>query len=121
MCWLGLSFQKDQSFNNKGSGSNGPNDHVHYVGAQGWGGDNGLNNVGDGTKEFLFISAFTYLSNFDEERLNSYFGSCDLQFQGKIHVGSHVRRDGPRCSAKMYAGPPSPPLLWAGPFRKSRL
>lgn len=37
MCWLGLSFQKDQSFNNKGSGSNGPNDHVHYVGAQGWG------------------------------------------------------------------------------------
>lgn len=55
MCWLGLSFQKDQSFNNKGSGSNGPNDHVHYVGAQGWGGDNGLNNVGDGTKD-LFTS-----------------------------------------------------------------
>ncbi len=70
---LGLAFQKDQSFTNKGSGINGPNDHVHYVGEQGWGGDNGLNNVGDGTTD-LFMSAFTYLSNFDEERLNSYFG-----------------------------------------------
>ncbi|MEI3419647.1 MAG: hypothetical protein V8R91_00440 [Butyricimonas faecihominis] len=28
---LGLSFQKDQSFSNAGSGQNGPNDFVHYV------------------------------------------------------------------------------------------
>lgn len=34
---LGLSFEKDQKFNNSGSGLKGPNDYVHYVG-KGWGG-----------------------------------------------------------------------------------
>ena len=119
---LGLSFQKDQSFNNKGSGSNGPNDHVHYVGAQGWGGDNGLNNVGDGTKD-LFISAFTYLSNFDEERLNSYFGRVTYNFKEKYMLEATLRRDGSSVFGEnvRWATFPSVALGWAfseEPFMK---
>ena len=119
---LGLSFQKDQSFNNKGSGSNGPNDHVHYVGAQGWGGDNGLNNVGDGTED-LFISAFTYLSNFDEERLNSYFGRVTYNVKEKYMLEATLRRDGSSVFGEnvRWATFPSVALGWAfseEPFMK---
>ncbi len=119
---LGLSFQKDQSFINKGSGINGPNDHVHYVGEQGWGGDNGLNDVGDGTTS-LFMSAFTYMSNFDEERLNSYFGRLTYNFQEKYMLEATLRRDGSSVFGEnvRWATFPSVALGWAfseEPFMK---
>lgn len=111
---LGLSFQKDQSFMNKGSGINGPNDHVHYVGEQGWGGDNGLNNVGDGIND-LYMSAFTYQSNFDEERLNSYFGRLTYNFQEKYMLEATLRRDGSSVFGAnvRWATFPSVALGWA--------
>ncbi len=90
---VGLAFQKDQGFSNKGSAQNGPSDHVHYVGEHGWGGENGLNNVGDGTTD-AFISAFTYQSNFDEERLNSYFGRLTYNFEERYMLEATLRRDG---------------------------
>lgn len=49
--------------------------------------------MGDGTKD-LFISAFTYLSNFDEERLNSYFGRVTYNFKEKYMLEATLRRDG---------------------------
>ena len=80
---LGLSFQKDQSFTNKGKGINGPNDKVHYVGSNGWGGDNGLNNTASSGENPYYVSAFEYNSDFTEERMNSYFGRLTYNFKEK--------------------------------------
>lgn len=85
---LGLSFQKDQSYTNKGSGKGGPNDHIQYVG-EGWGSENGLLNYGD-----IKASATTYESDFEEERLNSYFGRLTYNFKEKYMFEATIRRDG---------------------------
>ena len=89
---LGLSFQKDQSFNNKGKAMNGPNDKIHYVGA-GWGGANGLNNTGTAADPF-YVSAFEYSSGFSEERMNSYFGRLTYNYKEKYLFEATLRRDG---------------------------
>ena len=86
---LGLSFQKDQSFNNQGSGKNGPNDNIHYVSSE-WGGANGLLQYGEGDQG----SAFTYESDFEEQRMNSYFGRLSYNFKEKYMFEATVRRDG---------------------------
>lgn len=91
---LGLSFQKDQSFTNKGKGINGPNDKVHYVGSNGWGGDNGLNNTASSGENPYYVSAFEYNSDFTEERMNSYFGRLTYNFKEKYMLEATVRRDG---------------------------
>ncbi len=91
---LGLSFQKDQDFTNKGTGYNGPNDKVHYVGSTGWGGENGLNNTAGMGNEPYYVSAFEYSSDFTEERLNSYFGRLTYNFKEKYMLEATVRRDG---------------------------
>lgn len=85
---LGLSFQKDQSFKNRGSGTNGPNDKIQYV-DQSWGGSNGLNVVGNTS-----MSAFTYASSFTEERMNSYFGRISYNYMEKYLLEATLRRDG---------------------------
>ncbi len=91
---LGLSFQKDQSFNNKGAGKNGPNDKIHYVGT-GWGGNYGLNNTNvSGEGEPFYESAFEYESSFSEERMNSYFGRLTYNFKEKYMFEATIRRDG---------------------------
>lgn len=89
---LGLSFQKDQSFSNKGKAMNGPNDKIHYVGA-GWGGANGLNNTGTAADPF-YVSAFDYSSGFSEERMNSYFGRLTYNYKEKYLFEATLRRDG---------------------------
>ena len=89
---LGLSFQKDQSFNNEGTGKNGPNDKIHYVGT-GWGGNYGLNNTGTDENPF-YESAFEYSSSFSEERMNSYFGRLTYNFKEKYLIEATIRRDG---------------------------
>jgi len=91
---LGLSFQKDQSFSNKGTGHKGPNDKVHYVGETGWGGDNGLNNTAASGETPYYISAFEYSSSFTEERMNSYFGRFTYNFREKYMFEGTLRRDG---------------------------
>ena len=89
---LGLSFQKDQSFSNKGKGINGPNDKIHYVGS-GWGGANGLNNTGSAENP-SYESAFEYSSGFSEERMNSYFGRLTYNYKEKYLFEATLRRDG---------------------------
>ncbi|MEG1738034.1 MAG: SusC/RagA family TonB-linked outer membrane protein [Odoribacter sp.] len=86
---LGLSFQKDQSFSNKGSGEGGPNDKIQYVG-NGWGGNSGLIDIGAGNVK----SAFSYQSEFTEERLESYFGRFSYNYDKKYLFEATVRRDG---------------------------
>lgn len=86
---LGLSFQKDQSYNNKGWAIAGPNDYVHYVDPSGWGTYQGLVQNGD-----MWASAFEYGSGFEEERLNSYFGRLAYNFKEKYMFEATVRRDG---------------------------
>lgn len=91
---LGLSFQKDQSFSNAGSGQNGPNDFVHYV--QGtWGNNEGLVNLAEpGSNKVLYGPAYTYSSDFEEERMNSYFGRLTYNFKEKYMFEATIRRDG---------------------------
>ena len=86
---LGLSFQKDQSYYNKGSGEGGPNDDIHYVG-DGWGGSGGILHLSDQMQR----SAFQYESSFEEERLNSYFGRLTYNYREKYLFETTVRRDG---------------------------
>lgn len=91
---LGLSFQKDQSYSNAGTGRNGPNDYVQYVQGK-WGNTAGLVNVADPkSDETTYESAFTYASDFEEERLNSYFGRLTYNFKEKYMFEATVRRDG---------------------------
>lgn len=87
---LGLSFQKDQSYFNSGSGEGGPNDNIHYVGEEGWGNSSGLLELGENS----YRSAFKYQSQFDEERLNSYFGRLSYNYKEKYMFEATVRRDG---------------------------
>ena len=91
---LGLSFQKDQSFSNAGSGQNGPNDFVHYV--QGtWGNNEGVVNLAEpGSNKVLYGPAYTYSSDFEEERMNSYFGRLTYNFKEKYMFEATIRRDG---------------------------
>lgn len=91
---LGLSFQKNQMYNNSGSATKGPNDYVHYV--QGtWGGPNGLLDVSDGSSsKAYYTSAFNYSSNFTEERMNSYFGRLTYNYKEKYMFETTIRRDG---------------------------
>lgn len=86
---FGLSFQKDQSFSNKGSGEGGPNDKLQYVGG-GWGGDAGLIDIGGGNVK----SAYTYASEFSEERMESYFGRLSYNYDRKYLFEATLRRDG---------------------------
>lgn len=86
---LGLSFEKSQYFENKGSGHGGPDDHTQYVNGQ-WGSSNGTLDYGGD----LVASAYTYKSNFEEERLNSYFGRLTYNFQEKYMFEATIRRDG---------------------------
>ena len=116
---LGLSFQKDQSYRNAGSGTGGPNDDIHYVGDN-WGGANGLLQLSD-TK---YRSAFTYESDFTEERLNSYFGRLTYNFREKYMFETTVRRDGSSVFGEnvRWATFPSVAAGWAfseEPFLKS--
>lgn len=91
---LGLSFQKDQSYSNAGSGRNGPNDYVQYVQGK-WGNDAGLVNVADPKSgETIYESAFSYASDFEEERMNSYFGRLTYNFKEKYMLETTLRRDG---------------------------
>ena len=87
---LGLSFMKDQSFLNAGSGSNGPSDHIRYVG-DGWGNSSGLNFV---DKAAIPVSAFWYNSSFSEERMCSYFGRFNYNYREKYMLEATLRRDG---------------------------
>ena len=63
----------------------------------------------------LFISAFTYLSNFDEERLNSYFGRVTYNFKEKYMLEATLRRDGSSVFGEnvRWATFPSVALGWA--------
>lgn len=86
---LGLSYQKDQIYLNKGYGKGGPNDHVHYVGA-GWGNSSGLLEMPGGS----VVSSYFYNSDLEESRMNSYFGRLTYNFREKILFESTIRRDG---------------------------
>lgn len=93
---LGLSFQKDQYFLNKGDAWGGPNDYVHYAKGK-WGNDQGLinmNNKVDKDKNPVWQSAFTYESSLEEERMNSYFGRLRYDYKEKYMLEATVRRDG---------------------------
>ena len=91
---LGLSFQKDQAFSNGGDARKGPNDYVHYVQGQ-WGDNSGLVDVADpGSNYKMFESAFHYSSDFEEERMNSYFGRLTYNFKEKYMFETTIRRDG---------------------------
>ena len=85
---LGLSFEKDQTFTNSGSGKNGPNDYVHYVG-NGWGGLNDV--VYSGT---TVIGAYKYGSELKEETMCSYFARLNYNFKEKYMLEGTIRRDG---------------------------
>ncbi len=95
---LGLSFQKDQGYSNNGSARKGPNDYVHYVSDfNAWGGANGNVNVADPKDpmaEPLYETAFRYTSDFEEERMNSYFGRLTYNFKEKYMLEATIRRDG---------------------------
>ena len=91
---LGLSFQKDQFYLNSGGAENGPNDYVHYVDGK-WGDSNGLNNGASSTSEnAVYQSAFSYASDFTEERMNSYFGRLTYNYKEKYMFETTLRRDG---------------------------
>lgn len=93
---LGLSFQKDQSFQNSGSAIGGPNDFVHYAEGD-WGEGNGLiNNNSESDRETnpVWGSAYEYKSGLEEERMNSYFGRLRYNYREKYMFESTIRRDG---------------------------
>lgn len=91
---LGLSFQKDQIYSNAGSAKNGPNDYVQYVQGK-WGDSNGLVNAADPKSDRVsYKSAFSYASDFEEERMNSYFGRLTYNFKEKYMFETTLRRDG---------------------------
>lgn len=93
---LGLSFQKDQSYLNKGSATDGPNDYVHYASGS-WGDANGLLNGTLGAEKDTnpsWSSAFTFQSSLEEERMNSYFGRFRYNYKEKYMVEATLRRDG---------------------------
>lgn len=112
---LGLSFEKNQFYTNAGSGRNGPNDFVHYV--QGtWGDGQGLLNLAaPGTQDIQYGSAFTYSSDFEEERMNSYFGRLTYNFKEKYMFEATIRRDGSSVFGEdvRWATFPSVALGWA--------
>ena len=85
---LGLSFQKDQKFDNSGSGLKGPNDYVHYVG-KGWGGASDVVYSGGYAK-----GAYTYGSSLTEETMCSYFGRLSYNYKEKYILEGTIRRDG---------------------------
>ena len=85
---LGLSFEKDQKFNNSGSGLKGPNDYVHYVG-KGWGGASNIVYSGGYAK-----GAYTYGSSLTEETMCSYFGRLSYNYKEKYILEGTIRRDG---------------------------
>ena len=112
---LGLSFQKDQLYKNEGSGRKGPNDFIHYVQGR-WGDENGLVNVADPeSNEIVYGSAFKYASDFEEERMNSYFGRFTYNFKEKYMFEATVRRDGSSVFGEKvrWATFPSVALGWA--------
>ena len=93
---LGLSFQKDQTFQNTGSAEGGPNDFVHYVNGE-WGEGNGLvNNNSESDRETnpVWGSAYEYKSSLEEERMNSYFGRFRYNYKEKYMFETTLRRDG---------------------------
>lgn len=106
----GLSFQKNQSFSNEGSGRGGPDDKIQYV--QGtWGTGQGLIDRGGGVYE----SAFNYASDFTEERMMSYFGRLTYNFKEKYMFETTIRRDGSSVFGEKvrWATFPSFALGWA--------
>ena len=112
---LGLSFQKDQSYINAGGAKNGPNNFVHYVQGR-WGDVNGLVNLADpNSKDVSYGSAFTYSSDFEEERMNSYFGRLAYNFKEKYMLEVTIRRDGSSVFGEKvrWATFPSVALGWA--------
>ena len=124
---LGLSFQKDQAYSNAGSGRNGPNDFVHYVQGQ-WGNKDGLVNLVDPVlkdkQEPSYGSAYTYSSDFEEERMNSYFGRLTYNYKEKYMFEATIRRDGSSVFGEKvrWATFPSVALGWAfsdEPFLKN--
>lgn len=91
---LGLSFQKDQNYLNKGDAYDGPNDYIHYASGQ-WGGSNGLLNDNQDTHGTPnYKSAFSYESSLEEERMNSYFGRLRYNYKEKYMLEATLRRDG---------------------------
>ena len=93
---LGLSFQKDQNFLNKGEAKDGPNDFVHYASGP-WGDVNGLLNENNGEDKETnpkWTSAFKYESSLEEERMNSYFGRFRYNYKEKYMLEATLRRDG---------------------------
>ena len=120
---LGLSFQKDQAYKNDGKGINGPNDLIHYV--QGtWGGNGGLNDYADASSETRdYRSAFNFTSDFEEERMNSYFGRLSYNYKEKYLFETTIRRDGSSVFGEQvrWATFPSVAVGWAfseEPFMK---
>lgn len=85
---------KDQSYDNKGKATKGPNDFVHY--AQGtWGEGNGLlNQTTNPLEDPQYIGACEYVSGFQEQRMNSYFGRLSYNFRERYMFEATVRRDG---------------------------
>ena len=91
---LGLSFMKNQQYKNQGSGRQGPSDYVHYVQGK-WGNYDGLVDVSDPNSPVrMYQSAFEYVSDFEEDRMNSYFGRLVYNFKEKYMLEGTIRRDG---------------------------
>lgn len=93
---LGLSFQKDQSYQNQGDATDGPNDYVHYASGK-WGDANGLLNNNNGENKDInpvWASATNFKSSLEEERMNSYFGRFRYNYKEKYMLEATVRRDG---------------------------
>lgn len=121
---LGLSFEKNQVYTNAGSGENGPNDYVHYVQGK-WGDANGLlNKAAVGSGDVSYSPAYNYSSDFEEERMNSYFGRLTYNFKEKYMFETTIRRDGSSVFGEKvrWATFPSVALGWAfsdEPFMKN--
>lgn len=93
---LGLSFQKDQDYQNQGDATDGPNDFVHYAAGL-WGNGSGLVNMSTATDKDsnpIWQSAFNYKSSLEEERMNSYFGRLRYDYKERYLLESTIRRDG---------------------------
>ena len=110
-----------------GSGRNGPNDFVHYVQGR-WGNVDGLVNTVDpelkDKREPIYASAFKYSSDFEEERMNSYFGRVTYNYKEKYMFEATVRRDGSSVFGEKvrWATFPSVAVGWAfsdEPFLKN--
>ena len=85
-----------------------------------WGDGAGLVNVADPkSDETVYESAFSYASDFEEERMNSYFGRLTYNFKEKYMFETTIRRDGFLFSEKKYVGQPFLRLLPVGLFRKN--